>query len=185
MSESLKAARLAVPGHVDILRKRAADLARMPAVDRASEAMPAVIFELADERYAIEAGIVLQVHVLHELTPLAGARPPLFGITHWRGMVLTILDLRAELGVRSTGLTDLSRVLVIDGGRQPFGILADAARDFIDLAQTTVRPLSAEEASARTLLRGITDDAVLVMDSDAVLAAGHAVAASDDMGRGG
>ncbi|HSK20860.1 MAG TPA: chemotaxis protein CheW [Longimicrobiales bacterium] len=185
MSESLKAARLAVPGHVDVLRKRAEELARVPAADRTSEAIPAVIFELADERYAIDARIVLQVHVLRELTPLAGARPPLFGITHWRGMVLTILDLRAELGVSSKGITDLSRVLVIDGGRQPFGILADAARDFIDLAQRTVRPLGAEEVSARTLLRGITDDAVLVMDPDAVLAAGRAVAASDDLGRGG
>ncbi len=76
-------------------------------------------------------------------------------------------------------------MLVIDAGRQPFGILADAARDFIDLAQTAVRPLSAEEGSARTLLRGITDDAVLVMDPDAVVAIGRAVAASDDMGRGG
>ena len=183
-NESLTAARLAAPGHVDILRKRAAQLARVPASDRAAEAMPAVVFELADERYAIDARIVLQVHVLRQLTPLAGARPPLFGITHWRGMVLTILDLRAELGVRSSGVTDLSRVLVIDGGRNPFGILADAARDFIDLAQTTVRPLGAEEAAARTLLRGITDDAVLVMDPDAVLAAGRAVAA-DDTGRGG
>jgi chemotaxis signal transduction protein len=76
-------------------------------------------------------------------------------------------------------------VLVIDGGRQPFGILADAARDFIDLAQTTVRPFGAEEASTRTLLRGITDDAVLVLDPDAVLAVGRAVAKPDDMGRGG
>ena len=185
MNESLRAARLPAPGHVDVLRKRAAELARVPAADRRAEAIPAVIFELADERYAIEARIVLQVHVLRELTPLAGARPPLFGITHWRGMVLTILDLRAELGVRSQGITDLSRVLVIDGGRQPFGILADAARDFIDLAQTTVRPLAADDASARTLLRGITDDAVLVMDPDAVLAVGRAVAAPDDMGRGG
>ena len=185
MGESLNSARLAAPGHVDVLRKRAAELARVPTAGRMSQAVPAVIFELADERYAIEARIVLQVHVLRELTPLAGARPPLFGVTHWRGMVLTILDLRAELGVRSRGVTDLSRVLVIDGGRQPFGILADAARDFIDLAQTTVRPLGAEEATTRTLLRGITDDAVLVLDADAVLAVGRAVAKPDDMGRGG
>lgn len=185
MSESMRTARLAAGGDIDVLRKRAAELARVPAREHASKAQPAVIFELADERYAIDARIVLQVHVLRELTPLAGARPPLFGITHWRGMVLTILDLRAELGVSSKGVTDLSRVLVIDGGRQPFGILADAARDFIDLAQTTVRPLGAEEAAARTLLRGITDDAVLVMDPDAVLAVGRAVAASDDTGRGG
>jgi purine-binding chemotaxis protein CheW len=137
-----------------------------------------VVFQLADEQYALDASVVLQVHVLRELTPLAGARPPLYGITHWRGSVLTILDLRARLGVRVHGLTDLSRVIVIDGPRQPFGILADAARDFIDVNESDVRRLPPEMAE-RGLLRGITDDAILVLDTNAVLDAGRTVAEPD------
>lgn len=179
MAESPNAARAAAPGDVDVLRRRAAALARVPKTKRTKEAKHAVVFRLAEESYAIDARIVLQVHVLRELTPLAGARAPLFGITHWRGDVLTILDLRDQLGVRARGVTDLSRVIVIDGGRQSFGILADAARDFIDLEETVIRPLSAEEAAARPLLRGITDDAVLVMDTEAVLKAGSTVATQD------
>lgn len=179
MSESVSAARAAAPSDIDVLRRRAAALARVPYTTRAREATHAVVFELADESYAIDARAVLEVYVLRELTPLAGARPPLFGITHWRGAVLTILDLRDELGVRAHGVTDLSRVLVIDGGRQPFGILTDAARDFIDLDETLIRPLPADDAAARPLLRGMTDDAVLVLDTDAVLEAGNRVAAPD------
>ena len=180
MTEALNAARAAAPEHVDVLRRRAAALARVPTATRSMETTPAVIFELADETYAIDARVVLQVHVLRELTPFAGARPPLFGITHWRGTVLTILDLREQLGVRLRGVTDLSRVIVIDGGRNEFGILADAARDFVDLEETVIRPLPADEAAARPLLRGITDDAVLVMDTDAVLKAGRAASKRDD-----
>lgn len=179
MAESPGSARAAAPSDIDVLRRRAAALARVPRTQRSREAIHAVVFQLADESYAIEARVVLQVHVLRELTPLAGARPPLFGITHWRGGVLTILDLRDQLGVRARGLTDLSRVIVIDGDRQPFGILADAARDFIDLQETRVRPLPADEAAARPLLRGMTDDAVLVMDTVAVLNAGSTVGTQD------
>ena len=186
MIESLNAARSAAVADVERLRRRALALARVPPRMGLTGARPAVVFELADEHYAIDARIVLEVHVLRDLTPLAGARPPLFGITYWRGTVLTILDLRERLGVRSRGVTDLSRVVVIDGGRHPFGILADAARDMIDLELATIRPLPEDEAAARDLVRGITDSAVLVLDTDAVLKAGHAAARHDDnTGRGG
>lgn len=185
MAESLNAARAAAASDIDILRRRAAALARVPAAQKSTASIPAVVFQLANERYAIDARRVLEVHVLRELTPLAGARPPLFGITHWRGSVVTILDLREQLGVRARGVTDLSRVIVVDGGRQPFGILADAARDVIDLDEGMIRPLPADEAAARPLLRGIMDDATLIMDGDAVVAAGRAAATHDDTGRGG
>ncbi|HEX2166147.1 MAG TPA: chemotaxis protein CheW [Longimicrobiales bacterium] len=186
MAESLNSERAASAADIDVLRRRAAQLARVPAAQRSAESTPAVVFQLADERYAIDARVVLEVHVLRELTPLAGARPPLFGITHWRGSVLTILDLREVLGVRARGVTDLSRVIVIDSGRRPFGILADAARDVMDLEETEILPLPGGEAAARSLLRGMTDDAVLIMDTDAVVAAGRAAASHDDnTGRGG
>ncbi|MBR9990524.1 MAG: chemotaxis protein CheW, partial [Gemmatimonadetes bacterium] len=166
--------------------RRASALGRVPADSRKAESTPAVVFQLSGENYAIDARVVLQVHVLRDLTPLAGARPPLFGVTHWRGQVLTILDLREQLGVRTGGLTDLSRVIVIDGGRYPFGILADASRDLMELTESMIRPLSAEDGSARNLLRGITDDTLLVMDTDAVLKMGRAAAAHEDnIGRGG
>ena len=186
MNESLYAARSAAAGDVDRLRRRALALARVPRRPGLTGTRPAVVFVLADELYAIDARIVLEVHVLRDLTPLAGARPPLFGITYWRGTVLTILDLRERLGVRSRGVTDLSRVVVIDGGRYPFGILADAARDVIDLELAMIRPLPEDEAGARDLVLGITGNAELVLDTDAVLKAGHAARRhSDNTGRGG
>lgn len=186
MAESLSSARGAAAGDIDVLRSRAAALARVPKAERSAETTSAVLFQLADEHYALEARVVLEVHVLRELTPFAGARPPLFGITHWRGSVLTVLDLREQLGVSMRGVTDLSRVLVVDGGREPFGILADAARDVFDLDEAVIRPLPSDEAAARSLLRGITDDAVLIMNTDAVLAAARAAAIHDDhTGRGG
>jgi purine-binding chemotaxis protein CheW len=186
MTESLSSARGAAAGDIAVLRSRAAALARVPKAERSTDTRPAVVFQLADEQYALEARVVLEVHVLRELTPFAGARPPLFGITHWRGSVLTILDLREELGVSTRGVTDLSRVIVVDGGRAPFGILADAARDVVDLDEASIRPLPPDETAARPLLRGITDDAVLIMNTDAVLTAARAAAIHDDhSGRGG
>lgn len=186
MSEALHAARAPAPADVALLRRRAAELARAPVPAGMRQSTPVLIFRLSDERYAIDASIVLQVHVLRDMTPLAGARPPLFGITHWRGAVLTLLDLREQLGVRPHGLTDLGRVIVVGDARQPFGILADAAVDFVDLAEVAVRAVPADEQAGRILIRGITDDAVLVLDAPAVLRAGRsATMAGNATGRGG
>lgn len=155
--------------HVPVLRARAAALARVPTAERMSVATASVLFLLGGEVYALAAAVVREVIVLRDLTPLPGARAPLFGVTHWRGDVLTILDLRNELGVRPRGVTDLSRVVVVDGGMMSFGILADGAREFTDIAEDSVRPLPSEEMAQRELVRGITDDAVLVIDADALL----------------
>lgn len=168
MSE-ISATRAPSEEHVTLLRARAADLARVSRAERDKTTTASVLFLLGGETYALAASVVHQVIVLRDLTPLPGARAPLFGLTHWRGDVLTILDLRADLGVRPRGVTDLSRVIVVDGGVSPFGILVDAARDFVDIAETAIRPLPSEEMSQRRLVRGMTDDAVLVIDVEALL----------------
>src|SRR5690606_38876046 len=146
--------------------------------EREAETITAVVFRLADEYYALDARVVLEVHVLRDLTPLAGARAPLFGVTHWRGGVLTILDLRDQLGVRSGGLSDLSRVIGVDGGRHAFGILADAASDIIEVDEQLIRTVG--EDVERRLVRGLTPEAIMVMDTDAILAAGREATQRDD-----
>lgn len=162
----LTAARAARPDQVDELRRRAAHLARPLRLERGA-AEASILFELSGETFAIAARVVRQIIVLHALTPLPGAPLPLFGVTQWRGDVLTVLDVREALGVPRGGLTDLGRVIVVDGRNTPFGILADAVRDVRDIRVADVRPLPADDDTGRgTMLRGITADDVLVIDDD-------------------
>jgi purine-binding chemotaxis protein CheW len=152
----------------EVLRRRAAALARVPVRDTAQELVSAVVFELGSERYALAAAVVLQVTPLRELTPLPGAAAPLLGVTYWRGSVLTVFDVRGLLGVRVRGLTDLGRLIVLEGHSHDFGILADAATDVQDVDLAALRPLETRPGADDALLRGITDDALLVLDEDAL-----------------
>lgn len=172
--------------HRELLRLRAAALARVPRRPRQGTTKQVILFRLGDEQFAVEAACVLQIAVLRELTPLPGAPAPLFGVTHWRGEVLTVLDLRAALGVRVSGLTDLGRIIVIDGPDRLFGVLADAVSDMLELDVDRIRPLPAEDAQRASLLRGVTDEAVLVIDSQALLQRyGSAAGGRNTTGRGG
>jgi purine-binding chemotaxis protein CheW len=169
VTETLHAERQPATEHRELLRQRATVLARVPRQPRARELVEGLVFTLGEERFVLEAACVLEVAVLRELTPLPGVTAPLFGVTHWRGRVLTLLDLRAELGVRVRGLTDLGRIIVVDGGQRTFGVLADAVHEIVDVDLQRLSALPGDESGRTSLLRGITADALLVIDMKTLL----------------
>ncbi|HSJ07204.1 MAG TPA: chemotaxis protein CheW [Longimicrobiales bacterium] len=166
----LVAARAAPDEHRDVLLARAGVLARAGTAQTPAETFSAVVFMLGDERYALDTTVVLQVGVLRELTPLPGARAPLHGVTQWRGDVLTVLDLRSVLGASLRGITDLGRLVVVEGAGRTFGILAERLVGITEIDAARIQPLPHDDAAARSLLRGVTDDAVFVVDEEALLA---------------
>lgn len=178
-------ARAARQEHRDLLRARAAALARVPRGERRAAAFTAVVFTLGDERYALALAPVLQVAVLRELTPLPGAAEPILGVTEWRGDVLTVLDLRPVVGAAVQGVTDLGRIIVLDGPGRTFGILAHRVSDMVEVHAERLKPLPREPGQERSLLRGMTDDGMLVMDDNLLLERYGTVASVRTRGRGG
>ncbi len=152
----------------EILDERAKTLAR-PAVPPQRETIELVTFQLANETYGIESRHVIEVFPLSQLTPLPGAKPPVFGVTGWRGELLSVLDIRPILGVATTALNDLSRVIVLGETRAAFGVLADAVRELITLPVSEVREPPEGVAVARRYLRGVTGDAMLVLEAEQLL----------------
>jgi purine-binding chemotaxis protein CheW len=151
------------------LQERARHLARVLTAPRRHHQLEVVTFTLAGETYAIESRYVIEVFRLRELTPLPGARPPISGLTAWRGDLLVVLDLRAALGLPATSLNDLGRVVVLGRERHAFGILADAARDVAALDASGLRAPPEGSKAREGIVRGMTSDAVLLLDGDAVL----------------
>ena len=152
-----------------VLEERARALARPMGTPARIDEIEAVTFALANERYAIESQYVFEVFRLEDLSPLPGAKPPVFGVTAWRGELLTILDLREALGLSVTGLNDLSRMIVLGEERPAFGILADAVHGLVTLPAAQVREPPEGVAAKREYLRGVTADAMLVLDAEQLL----------------
>ena len=170
VGRTLSGATSAAPEQVRaVLEERARALARPSRTPAPIDDLEAITFALANERYAIESRVVFEVFRLEDLSPLPGAKPPVFGVTAWRGELLTILDLRTVLGLRVTALNDLSRVLVLGADRPAFGILADAVHDVVTLPASEVRQLPEGVGPKREYLRGVTANAVLVLHAEQVL----------------
>lgn len=153
----------------ELLEERARALARPAAQLHSGETLEVITFALANEVYAVESRYVTAVFQLLDLSPLPGAEPPVFGVTAWRGELLTILDLRRVLGISVAALNDLSRVIVLGEDRAAFGLLADAVHELVTLSAAQLRELPEGCAAKREYLRGMTANAVLVLDAKKLL----------------
>jgi purine-binding chemotaxis protein CheW len=128
-------------------------------------------FSLAYERYGLETSFVREVYPLKELTPLPCTPPFVLGIINVRGQILAVIDLKRLFNLPSRGLSDLNKVIILRRGRLEVGLLVDAV--------TGVRsvPLPELQTSLPTLeglspdyLKGITSDALIILDAEKILA---------------
>lgn len=153
---------------LEILEERAVALAQ-PATAPPRDRVELVTFHLARERYGIESRYVVAVFPLTQLAALPGAQSPVFGVTAWRGEILSILDLRPMLGVEINALSDLGRVIVLGESRAAFGVLVDAVDQVITVPASDIREPPPGVAAARDVLRGVTDQALLVLAAERLL----------------
>ena len=149
-----------------ILTERAQRLALPEGENAQRLSVNHIVFRLGRETYALETSTVMGVFRLTGFARLPGSREPAYGVTLWRGEVLTVFDLRSMLGVSTTALNDLSRVIVVGGERTCFGFLADSVSGETPIISSDIHALPGSE---NPLVSGITSDAVIVLNPGQLL----------------
>lgn len=152
----------------DIMDRRTRELARPLQTTTRAAGMLLLHFSLGGERLAVEARFLLGVAKVTMLSALPGAEPPVRGVTVWRGELLTVLDIRPNLGISTAALSDLTRILVLGERRARFGLLVDSVSDVADLSTSDLLPVPSGSL-ARDYLLGVTADAGLVLDGQRLL----------------
>ena len=150
-----------------VLDARATALAVPLAIHDASAAdddMDVLTFIVGEERLAIPLGAIVAIVRNGAVTPLPHAVAPVFGVTAWRGRPLTVLSVGGS--IRATDA--VSRLIVLgDGRRAVLGLLVDGVDDTLVVRKSALSPA---RGGARGLFAlGVTEDAVLVLDADAML----------------
>ncbi|HET8700135.1 MAG TPA: chemotaxis protein CheW [Nitrococcus sp.] len=87
-----------------------------------------VTFTLDDEIYGIDVMQVQEVLSMPDITPVPGAPDWIMGIINLRGHVVTVIDTRLRLGIRSRALNASSQVIVLEAG-QVVGIAVDSVAE--------------------------------------------------------
>lgn len=142
-----------------VLESRARSLARRMRTEVREDTVDVVIFTLAGEACALELRHLRQVLPARELALLPGAGPPLVALTGWRGELVGVIDLARVLGGRA-GAPPEHRHLLVVGEGAPIALLVDDINALTAIAPSTIAPAGDQ----RAFVRGVTPDAVLMLD---------------------
>ena len=152
-----------------LLEERARMYAPAPVAAHDAGRRPLVAVRLAKESYAFDAADVREVFGLAELARLPGAEAPVFGLTTWRGELLLLLDIRSLLGLSAAALNDLRHVVVVARGPAMVGVVVDAALGMTSASDDEMVTADMKHAPAPELVRGVTSDALIVLETTALL----------------
>jgi len=154
-----------------ILQERALELARPPREETGADTRLEVVeFLLAGERYGIEPDHVREIFPLKTLTPVPGAPAFVLGVTNLRGAILSVIDLKKFFDLPDEGLTDLTKVIVLQSDAMEFGILADAVVGSRSISKEDIQPPLPTFSDIREkYLKGVTEGRLAILDAERIL----------------
>ena len=99
-------------------------------------------FVLAGEEYAVELDRIREIVKVPPITEVPRSPPEICGIMSLRGEVMPVFDLGKRLGLpaREGGPNRRARVVVVDVGQGPAGVLVDAVEQVVHLPPSAIEP---------------------------------------------
>ena len=99
-----------------------------------------VLFKVGDADYVVPASAVVQMDSFATATPVPGAPPYVIGLVQIRGRVIPVVDLRARFGLPPVARDLGSRIIVVASKDRLVGLLADSAREVLQIDEATFEP---------------------------------------------
>jgi chemotaxis signal transduction protein len=96
-----------------------------------SAACDVLVIELDGHRYGVRAADVETVARVVTIAPLPGAPPDVEGCIVYRGRVITVLDLRARLGLQRKPIEETQHLVLVRADARLLAIRVDRATDVV------------------------------------------------------
>jgi purine-binding chemotaxis protein CheW len=155
----------------EILRRRAAQLARPPAPAQPAGALQVLACSVGEQRCLLEVPWLREVLPLRDLLPLPMAAHDLLGLAQWRGRMLPVLDLAALLGAPSAPSTPARRLLVLASASAVLAVPVTEVHGIQSLTLGEVEQRSqALDKLGPDIVRGVTREGQLLLDGERLLA---------------
>lgn len=167
----------------EIWARRAQALAQEPPEEVSGQTSALLVFQLNGERYGVDVANVREIHPLEQLTLVPRTPDFVAGVFSARGRILSVIDLRAFLGLPPrtngrdhTGAVQAKIVVVANTDatsettQMEIGLLTDEVTDVYTVFNTAIEPPLTTQAGLRAhYIRGVTADLLVVLDLNALL----------------
>ena len=153
-----------------ILEARARAAAKPPVKPDDAERLEVLAFSLAGESYGVETCHVREVCQLKDLTDVPCTPAFVAGVMNLRGRILAIVDLRQFFELPARGLTELNRIIVMRGGDDELGLLADSIDGVRQVRVSDLQDgLPTLTGIRDRFLKGVTGQMLAVLDGGRLL----------------
>lgn len=103
-----------------------------------------VCFVVAGQNYGLPIEQVQEVLRDTTVEPVPGTLPVVMGVINLRGNVVTVLNLRARMGLEAPSAESCTpsdrRIIVLQLGGELFGFCVDAVAEVLKLADAAIKP---------------------------------------------
>lgn len=154
--------------HTDrIFADRALALAAPLMEEHPDASLDLIAFDVATQRVALESRFVHAVIGLSKPAPVPGASDDLAGVINFRGVILPVFRLERCLG---SGEEERGTCTIVLGETRPeFAFFAHAVEEISGFSTAALRAVSRQGATGTLSTLGVTDDALNVLDGQALL----------------
>jgi purine-binding chemotaxis protein CheW len=132
-----------------------------------------ILFSVAGTTYALPSGVVRHMEMIDGITRVPNAPSFIDGVVFSRGQVVPVVNLRARFGFERAAFDLRSRLLVVQSGARQIGLVADTAREFVNIPADAIQsPNEALAGMSGRYVEGIAsigDRLVLVLSLDRIL----------------
>mgnify|MGYP002629575646 CR=1 FL=1 len=154
------------------LRQRAIKAAKKLENTEIIDGIELIYFRIESETYAIEAGVVSEVHKYKEPTPVPFTPAYIQGVFHMRGNFVSLVNLKIFLGIpeQNEKVATLC-ILFLSDENMEFGVAVDEVIEQKRVSKKEIQTLTAGFDLPRAdLILGVMENGVIVLDGKKLLA---------------
>jgi purine-binding chemotaxis protein CheW len=133
-----------------------------------------VIFRSGAGSFGIDIGIVQEIVLMLEITPIPGGASYVAGMTDLRGRVIPVAAFTDLLGIATSPRTDNTRILVVESASGHLGLIVDAVSEVMVVDGSMIedaRSLGSREHDFIVGVAKLEDQLVSLVDVPRLLAA--------------
>lgn len=153
------------------------------ALEATRKEMQFVAFKLQTEEFAIDIYRVSEVLKLLPITPLPQSAKFIEGVINIRGTVVPVIDLRRRFELADRSKTDETRIIIIDIGEEPIGLIVDEVTEVLKVDSSDIQPPPKSSVGSNSgLLEGVArvgDRLIIVLKIESLLSSSERLVLDD------
>jgi len=133
-----------------------------------------LVFKVHSQEFGFQAIKVLEISSVLSVREVPNTPEYIEGITNLRGRLVTVINFRKKFGFDEKENDEDTRIVILESGHFPIGIIVDSAEEVIKIPDETVQevPESTSVRGAKDYMTGIgvlDNRLIILFDPDKIL----------------